>query len=101
MSKYLFLLAYAHGCDCSLPTNVHDQKDLLQQFKLGNEYVFALGIELPDNLQWSNSIAAACGYSEAFHAGYTAENTLSYCFTLEEAGYSEFPAGLASFGFKD
>lgn len=86
MRRYLFLLAWVEGSDSSAdePTGIHDQDDLLPEYKKGNEHVFAVEIRLPQismNEFIDYEIAKRYGYAEAFFNNYTAHDSVS---TLEE-----------------
>lgn len=80
MNKYLFLLAWVSGSESGSgdDTRVHNQNDLLSEYVLGNEYIFALRIEAP-NME----MASTYGYAEAFHDNYTGEDTTSNCFLID------------------
>lgn len=84
------MIAWASGSDSERAnlhprdtTGVNSIDDLLTELKKGNEYIFARLIWAPNI-----DIAKAAGYKEAMfdEMGYTAHDTISTCFELQEDG---------------
>lgn len=74
MKKYLFLLAWVQDSEGASgdDTNVNTADDLLPEYKLGSEYVFAYRIIAPNS-----QVAGHYGYAKAFHENYTGYDTVS------------------------
>jgi len=85
MRQYLYLIAWAAFSPSSgdQDTQVYSQADLLPQYLAGNEWIFAVKINVSfgDN-SISDEIAAKCGDAEAFHHNYTAWDSTSICMCI-------------------
>lgn len=81
MKRFLFLLGWVDGSDsaCGEKTDIHQQRDLLYQFKLGNEHVFAVQVETD-----SETVATHVGRSIAFGDNYTEYDTVSMLYEVDE-----------------
>lgn len=93
MRKFLFLIGWVEGSDTAVDndpingggkTGIHNQDDLLPQFKAGNENVLAVVFHILVPQVDAKEIATAFGYKEAFHHNYTAHDSTSILLTEKE-----------------
>lgn len=72
--QYLFLTAWVEGSDSASGemTGVNDQADLLVQYWLNNEHIFAVVI-----IANSIEVAEVYGRAQAWSSNYTAHDTVS------------------------
>jgi len=63
-----------------MATCVHSQKDLLPQFKAGNDFVFAVVVDAPNQ-----EVASAYAYQEAFFAEYAAYDSVSELISIDDS----------------
>lgn len=76
IKNYLFLMAWIDGSESALEDNgVRQQEDLLVAFNAGNDNIFSLLITSEDYVP--ECMLDAMAYKEAFHANYTAHDSLS------------------------
>jgi hypothetical protein len=75
-------MAWVEGSDTALsePTRVYSQEDLLPQFHAGNDYVYAVAIDAPNE-----ETATAFGYKEAFFDNYTARDAVSMIMEVDHS----------------